>query len=369
MYKKNKVRIGSLGFSFLLISSFLIIYGYQMGGLRHHFPDPSPPAGFIMPEVTQLTSKGSNRYGNFSPDGKRIAYISEERMQHTHPQVYILKLEDQQERRLTFQYGEITDVKFDPLGLHVYYSSSTDELKENPPFLRDALARISDSNSSDKVFTDPLGRPLPPTEVYRSSLDGHQITRLTQEPGFDGEISVRGQKNEIAFTTTRYGMPKVVVFNTAKGGLSKIGSDKENEFEFSPTYSPSGNSLVWVRFYPEENFSSLYIGSAYGSGARTIAGASGLYLHPSWSPDGERILFSSNFENPNNFEIYSIKPNGSCLRRLTYIGSNEFYPRLSPDGTRLLFTSDRSGELQVWITELPTTEPCAPAESEPTIET
>jgi hypothetical protein len=67
---------------------------------------------------------------------------------------------------------------------------------------------------------------------------------------------------------------------------------------------------------------------------------------PSWSPDGKQIAFIRNVPVPGYNDVYVMNADGSNQRRLTQIGSvsSPFRPTWSPDGTKLAFVGPPVGD-------------------------
>lgn len=111
-----------------------------------------------------------NEQSVFSSDGRKIYFIASGRPRHRTRQLYELTLSTGVERRVTYQDGEVHEVATSTEEGSIYYTSTTDAIKES--------LSIFDPNTATSVW--------PPTDVYKikSRRDPHE--RLSNSRGFDG---------------------------------------------------------------------------------------------------------------------------------------------------------------------------------------
>ena len=128
-------------------------------------------------------------------------------------------------------------------------------------------------------------------DLYVMSSSGEALTRLTDNPGYDG----------------------------------------------MPAWSPDGRRLAYVSW--RDGAGALYIMDADGRNERKVTDLGNSGGNPAWSPDGERLAFDENSDG--NAEIYTIKTDGTDRIRLTDNPYNDVSPAWSPDGSRIAFVSER----------------------------
>lgn len=340
--------------AFIPVLSFL---GCMSSHKKYVEDGPNPPEKYKPSVAVQLTQVGENTSGRFSPDDKRILFVSRKRPHHAQAQVYERNLEKMRERRVTFNEADAASPTYDDDGARVLYSSATDELKEHPEFLEKTLQRINGNSDSKTQKTKPsIPRPdgtFGPYEVYISSVRGSDIKRLTKSRHFDGDPTIHPSGDKALYSTIQNGQLDIFSIDLKTQKTKAFASSKAHETE--PVYSPSGDFVAWVRFSPDNKTSDILVADADGDNMQVITMKDAIHWSPQWSPDGQEIIFSSNLSQTNNFELYMISKDGECLSRLTYTPGNDLLPAFSRDGSEIIFTSDRSGTKQLY--KMPFTPP------------
>ena len=107
----------------------------------------------------------------------------------------------------------------------------------------------------------------------------------------------------------------------------------------SPSWSPDGARLAFVRRPMLSDSGHIYLIDGGGGEPRLLTVTAGAYGTPRWSPDGTRLTFSDG--RLGNGDIFVINADGSGLTNLTQSPVSEWEPSWSPDGARLVFVSDR----------------------------
>lgn len=99
---------------------------------------------------------------------------------------------------------------------------------------------------------------------------------------------------------------------------------------FNPTWSPDGRSIAFISTRTRQQ-SKVYIMRADGSDERilTYDDGSAENADPVWSPDGVYLAFASN-RNGGIFNLYIMRPDGSGLTQITNSANNITSPRFRP---------------------------------------
>jgi Tol biopolymer transport system component len=200
----------------------------------------------------------------------------------------------------------------------------------------------------------------PGYEIYKAKVDGSDLRRLTDSPGYDAEGTVCAKDGSIVFTSVRDGDLE----------LYRMDSDGKNVRRLTSTPGYDGGAffnadctrLVWRASRPRpgaelEEYRALlarnlvrpsklelYVANADGSDPRQLTYLNAASFAPFFIPHSERVLFASNVLSPRgrDFDLFAIDTTGARLERVTSTPGFDSFPMLSPDGRRLAFSSNRA---------------------------
>ena len=156
-------------------------------------PPASVPAGAgqerHLRNIRQLTSGGENAEAYFSPDGSRLIFQST-REGYPCDQIYTIKIDGTDLRRVSTGTGRTTCGYFYPGGRQILFASTHDASAACPP-----------RPSYERGYVWPI---YPGYDIYRANADGSQLTPLTRTPGYDAEATI-APDGLIVFTSVRDG--------------------------------------------------------------------------------------------------------------------------------------------------------------------
>ncbi len=226
-------------------------------------------------DASVVLSQGYNRGAVFSVDGEKIFYISKNRKGHKNTQIHEYDLTMQRDRRITFQDGDVLTV-FPLKRDQILYSSTTDEIKEQP-FAKDPDPRY------------------PKAEIYHSDLFGNDIGRLTNSPGFDGEMIFVPIKKKMLFTSIRGAVPGLYWLDLRTDKVTHFQFNKEHP-QRSASLAPDGQNLYWIEENPSDKTQNIITATVWGKGHRIVRSLKGFInsvvlnrkneLFYSWIPEG-----------------------------------------------------------------------------------
>jgi Tol biopolymer transport system component/predicted Ser/Thr protein kinase len=123
---------------------------------------------------------------------------------------------------------------------------------------------------------------------------------------------------------------------------------------WKPSWSPDGKQIVFQSGY----FDSTVIYTIPANGlapAKPIMHSNEFVSGPSWSPDGRFIFYSkleTKLSKQNDIWYYDFN-NGGTSKPLFESRFNEDIPCSSPDGKYIAFESDKSGQMEIYVTNFP----------------
>jgi dipeptidyl aminopeptidase/acylaminoacyl peptidase len=271
--------------------------------------------------LKQLTTKDGSSQGNFSPDGKQIAFV---RLADGKPQIFLLSLDGGEATQLTkFKYGAGTP-KWSPDGKQIIFSSNI-PLKE---MLKDSILNPThavpawsfekpgfDHNEQFKPSSakaDPDGN----IEEIRAYLDNNvtdKKARVVNKLNFQDETDVNPDIsfNQFFITEAR---PDAKPIQITRGFYRYNFAD----------FTPDGNQIIVagdidsIQHPDRSPESEIFLVNKDGSNLRMILGEEGKsYNSPQISPSGKWLAFQYSVPTEINVPVLAIMPlNGSVKDKM-----------------------------------------------------
>lgn len=236
----------------------------------------------------------------FTPDGKWI-YFSSTHERNTGPQ-----------KKLDFSKGYVWMVNPDFSIYRRRVGSKTLQpvLKVNGYVAETTIA----PDGKYFVFTGNFEGDL---EIYRSTMDGKKITRLTNDPGYDGGPFVSWDSKKIVYRRDLL----------------------ENDGELKDYHDLLAENMV------RPSKLEIWVMDADGKNKRQVTHLNSASFAPFMHPDGKRIIFCSNYGDPKGreFDLFLINVDGTGLQRVTNTPEFDGFPMFTKDGKRIVFASNRNG--------------------------
>lgn len=190
--------------------------------------------------------KGINGGPAFSPDGSRLAvnlsYAG-------NPDIYIMDLASRSERRLTNHFAIDVEAAWMPDGKSIVFTS------------------------------DRSGKP----QLYEVAVSGGDATRLTFEGQYNARATICCDGKKIAMAQGNGNVYRITVFDRATGTYSQISPGNMDE---SPSFAPNGSMVLYAA--TEGPRGVLYAVSSDGRVRQRLVLADGDVREPAWGPFRQR---------------------------------------------------------------------------------
>lgn len=259
--------------------------------------------GEATPQARSQRRPVANSLPEFSPDGRRIAFVSR---RDGNGEIYVIDADGGNLRRLTSTAEDEGRPTWSPDGRHLVFNLRAD------------------------------GR----STIWVADADGTNRRLLTDSAA---QTAAWARDRRIALGLGTFPAVAIAVLDSV-GGRPRVLSQPEG-LNFWPSWSPDGTRIAFTSITPDRRL-ILVIANSDGSGFRALPDSIRAET-PAWSPDDSRIAFQ--WHRGDNTDIYTISVDGSRIERLTSGPETDEVPSWSPDGRRIVFQSDRSGKMEVWI--------------------
>jgi TolB protein len=309
-------------------------------------PVPIEPREGHLRDLRQLTFGGMNAEAYFSPDGKRLIFQST-RDGRQCDQIYTMDLQGNSVRMVSTGRGATTCSFFFPDGRRFIYSSTHLTGAECPP--RPDMSR-------GYVWG------LPPYQIFAADPDLGTVTQLTREGEYNAEGGLSPDGKKIVFTSLRNGDLDLYLMGSDGSNVTRLTD--EYGYDGGPFFSWNGRYIVYRSFHPKteaerEEYAAnlarrvfrpswleLFVIGADGTGKRQVTDLHAASFAPFMHPNGRQIIFASNLHDPTGrgFALYLVNQDGTGLERVTYEGGFSSFPMFSPDGNLLVFVSTRGSQ-------------------------
>lgn len=182
-------------------------------------------------------------------------------------------------------------------------------------------------------------------ELYVINKDGTGSIKLSTNTTHDGNISWSPDSNKIAFLSNKSNVNIYEIYTVSIDGtnLTRITNANGGEGYFNPRWSPDGSKIAFMQPTNGINYNISVINTD-GTNKQLVTTVKRWTCYPNWTPDSSKIIFSSADLGDifsETASIYKINLDGTNKIRLTNSGFADENPVLSPDGTKIAFTSQR----------------------------
>ncbi len=299
--------------------------------------------------MKQLTFGGQNAEAYFSEDDNELIFQST-RGEYECDQIFVMDIEGKNLRLVSTGEGRTTCGYFMAGSSKILYSSTHEAASECPP---------------EPDFSQGYTWAVYPTyDIYVANRDGTELTKLTNEYGYDAEATLSEDGNKIVFTSKRSGDLEIWSMNVDGSGLTQLTD--EIGYDGGPFFNKDASKIVFRAHHPTDSTEKadyvnllktdlirpgkleLFVMNADGSNKTQVTDNGAANFGPYFHPDGNRIIFSSNMGDPKgrNFDLWMVNSDGNGLVRITYNPTFDGFPMFSKDGSKLVFASNRNNKVR-----------------------
>jgi len=204
----------------------------------------------------------------------------------------------------------------------------------------------------------------PSYDIFRAGIDGTNLRRLTDNPGYDAESTTCSVDGSIVFTSLREG--DLDLYRMDADGKNVRRLTREVGYDGGAVFDRDCTHIVWRASRPRSDAErdeyrrmlaqalvrptklELWMADGDGSNAHQVTYLDAASFGPAFFPmeDGQeerRIIFSSNYGDPKGreFDLWAIDSTGANLERVTTAPGFDGFPMFSPASGHLAFASNR----------------------------
>lgn len=305
--------------------------------------DPMSEERPYLANIRQLTSQDMGLFkageAYFSPDQKTIILQAFPTDRDDY-QIYTMDLKTGTLRMVSTGKGACTCAYFHPDGRKILFAST--HLAADEPE-KDA----EDDGGYKWSFHEHM-------DIFEADLDGSNLRRITDAPGYDAEGSYSTDGTRIVFTSQRDG--DLEIYTMRADGTQQERITNAAGYDGGPFYSPDGKTILYRADHRNDGKMNLQLRAvdADGRNDRAITDNPVFNWCPYWHPSGSSFIFTqADHAGRPNYDLYMTTLDGDRFIRITYDENFDGLPVISPDGTKLMWTSKRGGleEAQVFIAD------------------
>jgi TolB protein len=194
--------------------------------------------------------RGINGAPSFSPDGRRLALTLSK---SGNPEIYVMDLATRGLTQITHHYGIDTEAVWTPDGQSLIFTS------------------------------DRAGKP----QVYQVSAAGGEATRVSFEGDSSAKATISFDGKKIAVAQGRGNVYRIAVLDRSFGGAGRWDPPlSPGNLDESPSFAPNASMLLYAT--KEGGRGVLYAVSADGRVRQRLVLADGDVREPAWSPYRQR---------------------------------------------------------------------------------
>ena len=193
--------------------------------------------------------RGINGAPAFSPDGSKLALTLS---RSGNPEIHVMDLASGEISQITRHWGIDTEAVWSPDGRDILFTS------------------------------DRSGKP----QIYKVSAAGGEATRVSSQGDYNAKVSVSYDGKKLAVAQGSGNVYRIAVFDRTFGEPGQLSVLSPGSLDESPSFAPNGSMVLYAS--REGKRGVLYAVSADGRVRQRLVLADGDVREPAWSPFRQR---------------------------------------------------------------------------------
>lgn len=340
----------------MLAFIILILFSYNIVAQsddKYKFPEEKR-----LKNIRMLTDDGENAEAYLSFDETKLVYQSTFGELKC-DQIFVMDIDGSNKKMISSGKGRTTCAYFLPGNSSIVFASTHLESNDCPP-----------EPDRSRGYVWKLYESF---DIFSVNVDGTNLLRLTDSPGYDAEATVSPLGDKIVFTSLRDGDPELYLMNIDGSEQTRLTFQKG--YDGGAFFSHDGKKIVFRASRPktEKDFQDynelvsdgyvrptaleIFTINVDGTELTQITNFGKASFAPFFHPDGKRIIFSSNINSKSGreFDLYIVNIDGTGFEQVTFHREFDGFPMFTKDGKHLVFASNRfskkQGDTNIFIAE------------------
>ena len=264
-----------------------------------------------------------NLHPKWSPDGKRLAYLSNAASDFGRTNLYVFSQEDDTAK--LGAPGVTSAFDWSPDGSSLLFS------RRSPPERHGS--RFRDLYTVDPSATGK--KPLHKVKEFVGLPQGERPGEVRLTHGLRGaHPSVSPDGTEVAFVKNAAGTTNLGVMDIRSKQVRFLTRFDDGTQIYTPRWSPQGESIA-VSVFKEGRGRDIAVIDADGEDWSYVVASSGTDRDPCWTSHGTGLVFASDLEGI--FDLYHINLADGAVDRLTRVLGGALQPDINPVDGRIAY--------------------------------
>ncbi len=197
-------------------------------------------------------------------------------------------------------------------------------------------------------------------DIISVDIFGNDYSHITKNQWVDTEPKVSPDGSQLIFASNRDGNREIysMEINYVGGYYNWVGNDLKNlsqdpYFDGDFSFSPSGDKILYLKYFPENDNYDIYEMEKDGSSKKNISNTSWYEKKPMYTPDGSSIIFQSwKYDNVEIFFSHLLEDNQVNITKSPGDDILHWGSPFSPSGDSFVFSSNRDGNSEIYLTDI-----------------